>query len=173
MSDLVRRLSAHECRFSREEAPVSELTLVAEWAPLVYLAPDEEHLPLGVTEFLRHVTPTGNSAHPHHSAWHLVTRTLVGKYVCLTLEPHSSTRTEYYDLRRWRCRVYSQFLRSPCCLWIVSSRSQGSCWKIPAPSCSGGAPRKEECPSMSTSSDAPNRRDISKSPTGFSSRIGL
>lgn len=66
--------------------------MVRRWAPLVWLAPDEQFLPGSVSDFLNYVTPKPRSpvdAQQHHEVpmgpesqtWFLVTNTEVGKYI--------------------------------------------------------------------------------------------
>lgn len=74
--------------------PVFDFTVTAEkmvrrWAPLIWLAPDEQFLPGSVSDFLNHVTPKPRSpADTQHSkvpmgpdskTWFLVTKSEVGE----------------------------------------------------------------------------------------------
>jgi len=65
--------------------------MVRRWAPLIWLAPDEQFLPGSVTDFLNHVTPKPRSLSndvqqhskvpmgPDSQSWFLVTKSEVGE----------------------------------------------------------------------------------------------
>lgn len=83
--------------------------LVRRWAPLIWLAPDEQFLPGSVSDFLNHVTPKPRSPAdaqqnfkvpmgPDSKSWFLVTKSEIGEHLPFIDKNNNTTLYKYYKI---------------------------------------------------------------------------